>query len=190
MRSLSPGKVFQWLFSSSHGLRGRLVPRWIFLRALAIIYFSAFYSLLFQIKGLIGPEGICLRSNIWLPIAGQLGVTRYWYAPSALLDLEQLIDADGGDMDRPDRIGDCISQSMAAAQLLRLLRLLPLVHRRVGRFFKLSIGRHAARGGLPGAVLCAAGNAAGMGRGPIRHRARASSCCNGSGSAFTSNPAW
>ena len=37
---------------------GHLWPRWIFLRALGLIYFSAFYSLLFQIKGLIGPDGI------------------------------------------------------------------------------------------------------------------------------------
>jgi hypothetical protein len=28
---------------------GHLWPRWIFLRALGLIYFSAFYSLLFQI---------------------------------------------------------------------------------------------------------------------------------------------
>ena len=37
---------------------GHLWPRWIFLRALGVIYFSAFYSLIFQIKGLIGPDGI------------------------------------------------------------------------------------------------------------------------------------
>lgn len=37
---------------------GHLWPRWIFLRALGLIYLSAFYSLLFQIKGLIGPNGI------------------------------------------------------------------------------------------------------------------------------------
>ncbi len=33
-------------------------PRWIFLRALGAIFFSAFYSLWFQIHGLIGPNGI------------------------------------------------------------------------------------------------------------------------------------
>jgi hypothetical protein len=36
----------------------RLWPRWIFLRALGVIYFSAFYSLAFQIHGMIGPRGI------------------------------------------------------------------------------------------------------------------------------------
>jgi len=37
---------------------GHLWPRWIFLRALGVIYFSAFYSLLFQIRGMIGRNGI------------------------------------------------------------------------------------------------------------------------------------
>ena len=92
MRSLSPGKVFQWLFSSSHGLGGRLVPRWIFLRALAIIYFSAFYSLLFQIKGLIGPQGILPAQQYLSAIAEQLGVTRYWYAPSLGNVVKQSMD--------------------------------------------------------------------------------------------------
>ena len=47
-----------WLFSSREGSSDRLVPRWIFLRALGLIYCSAFVSLLFQIRGLIGPAGI------------------------------------------------------------------------------------------------------------------------------------
>jgi len=33
---------------------GVLWPRWIFLRALGLIFFSAFYSLAFQIKGSSG----------------------------------------------------------------------------------------------------------------------------------------
>ena len=36
----------------------RLWPRWLWLRALGLIFFSAFYSLAFQIHGLIGPRGI------------------------------------------------------------------------------------------------------------------------------------
>ena len=59
-----------------------MVPRWIFLRALALIYFSAFYSLLFQIKGLIGPDGILPAQDYLANIAQQLGLERYWYAPS------------------------------------------------------------------------------------------------------------
>src|SRR6266550_3236886 len=37
---------------------GYLWARWLFLRALGIIFFSAFYSLAFQIHGLIGERGI------------------------------------------------------------------------------------------------------------------------------------
>ncbi|MGA2205501.1 MAG: lipase maturation factor family protein [Terracidiphilus sp.] len=59
-----------------------MVPRWIFLRALALIYFSAFYSLLFQIKGLIGPDGILPARDYLADVAQQLGLERYWYAPS------------------------------------------------------------------------------------------------------------
>jgi hypothetical protein len=74
--------AIRWLFDARRGLRGRLAPRWIFLRALATIYFSAFYSLLFQIKGLIGPEGILPAQQFMAAVAQQMGITRYWYAPS------------------------------------------------------------------------------------------------------------
>ena len=65
--------------------RTHLLPRWFFLRALGLIYFSAFYSLVFQIKGMIGPRGI-------LPAAGYLGdvasyypgLLRFWFAPTLL----------------------------------------------------------------------------------------------------------
>ena len=74
--------VFRWLFDGRRGPRGQMVPRWIFLRALALIYFSAFYSLLIQIKGLIGPDGILPARDYLADIAQQLGLERYWYAPS------------------------------------------------------------------------------------------------------------
>ena len=75
-------RVLRWLFDSRHGPQGRLVPRWIFLRALAAIYFSAFYSLLFQIKGLIGPDGILPAQHYLSAVADAMGPRRLWYAPS------------------------------------------------------------------------------------------------------------
>ena len=48
---------------------GYLWARWIFLRALGLIFFSAFYSLAFQIHGLIGERGL-------LPVTGYLDVIR------------------------------------------------------------------------------------------------------------------
>ncbi len=74
--------IFRWLFDGRRGPRRQMIPRWIFLRALALIYFSAFYSLLFQIKGLIGPDGILPAQDYLANIAQQLGLERYWYAPS------------------------------------------------------------------------------------------------------------
>src|SRR5271155_3837288 len=61
---------------------GHLWPRWIFLRALALIYFSAFYSLLFQIKGLLGPNGILPAGDYLQAVASQLPSQRFWYAPT------------------------------------------------------------------------------------------------------------
>jgi hypothetical protein len=77
-----PGNFLRWLFDGRRGLVDRLIPRWIFLRALGAIYFSAFYSLLFQIKGLIGPIGILPAQQYLAAVARAFGEARYWYAPS------------------------------------------------------------------------------------------------------------
>ena len=64
---------------------GHLWPRWIFLRAIGLIYFSAFYSLVFQIKGLIGPNGILPAGELLEAVPRYFpGVARYWYAPTLL----------------------------------------------------------------------------------------------------------
>jgi hypothetical protein len=69
----------------AEGYPSHLLPRWIFLRALGLIYFSAFYSLLFQIKGLIGPAGI-LPSAEYLAAVSRAypGWERFWFAPTLL----------------------------------------------------------------------------------------------------------
>ena len=64
---------------------GHLWPRWIFLRALGLIYFSAFYSLLFQIKGLIGTNGLLPASDYLQAVTSSIaGVLRFWFAPTLL----------------------------------------------------------------------------------------------------------
>ena len=75
----------RWVFDARRGPADRLIPRWLFLRALGAIYFSAFYSLAFQIRGLIGPRGILPAEN-YLHVVGQsLGHwERLWYAPTLL----------------------------------------------------------------------------------------------------------
>jgi len=74
-----------WLLSGESGPRGYLYARWLFLRALAFVYLSAFYSLAFQIKGLIGPQGI-LPAGRYLQAVSQYypDIMRFWLAPSVL----------------------------------------------------------------------------------------------------------
>jgi hypothetical protein len=65
--------------------RSHLISRWIFLRALGLIYFSAFYSLLFQIRGIIGPHGILPAQQYLQAVEQSLpGFTRFWFAPTLL----------------------------------------------------------------------------------------------------------
>ncbi len=61
-----------------------LLPRWIFLRALGLIYYSAFFSLAFQIKGLIGSQGILPAGEFLREVGQQFGRVGYWYAPTLL----------------------------------------------------------------------------------------------------------
>jgi lipase maturation factor len=81
VRWLAGGAV-RWLFDAQAGFRNRFVPRWIFLRALAAIYFSAFFSLLFQIEGLNGPRGILPAEGFLTAVRGGMGLHSFWYAPT------------------------------------------------------------------------------------------------------------
>ena len=108
MRDWSPAWAVRWLFASEQngsgfgkkpqpkkypplqgqasqpGKRDGLLARWIFLRALGLIYYSAFFSLVFQIKGLIGPQGILPAGDYLRAMAEQFGRVGYWYAPTLL----------------------------------------------------------------------------------------------------------
>jgi lipase maturation factor 1 len=62
---------------------GYLGPRWIFLRALGLIFFSAFYSFAFQIHGLIGSHGVLPASEFLQRATAALSApTRLWYVPT------------------------------------------------------------------------------------------------------------
>jgi hypothetical protein len=78
-------RILRWFAGPGPtGLPGHLLPRWLFLRALALVYFSAFYSLLFQIRGLLGPRGLLPAGAYLKDVAEYLGVSRYWFAPTLL----------------------------------------------------------------------------------------------------------
>ncbi len=80
----APVRTIRRWFDSEQGVPDRHISRWIFLRALGLIYFSAFYSLLFQIRGLIGPRGILPAGQYLSEVASGLGPLRFWYAPTLL----------------------------------------------------------------------------------------------------------
>jgi lipase maturation factor 1 len=86
--SSAPSNFIRYLFGSSadakQGASNRLIARWLFLRALGLIYFSAFFSLIFQIRGLIGPQGILPAGEYLEHVRHGLGPLRLWYAPTVL----------------------------------------------------------------------------------------------------------
>src|SRR5947209_9109551 len=61
-----------------------LRARWIWLRCLGAIFFSAFYALYFQIQGLIGPRGILPASDYLIAVGRAMGPKRFWFAPTLL----------------------------------------------------------------------------------------------------------
>ena len=83
-----PRKLLQsvgWLFGPEGvGPPGHLGPRWLWLRALGLIFFSAFYSWFFQIRGLIGPDGILPVRPYFETAAEQFGAKRFLLVPSLL----------------------------------------------------------------------------------------------------------
>ncbi len=80
----TPAYVIRHWFSSEDGLSDRLIPRWLFLRAVGLIYFSAFYALVFQIRGLLGPNGILPAGDYLEAVARQFAGSRFWFAPTLL----------------------------------------------------------------------------------------------------------
>ncbi len=83
----NPANTLHWLFSRarSEAPRNRLIARWLFLRALGLVYGSAFFALLFQARGLVGTAGI-LPLDTWLQRVAQAypGLARVWIAPTIL----------------------------------------------------------------------------------------------------------
>lgn len=85
MKAVAPVLARWWAGPGPSGPPGHLVPRWLFLRALGVIYFSAFYSLLFQIRGLLGQDGLLPAGSYLKEVAKVMpGAARFWYAPTLL----------------------------------------------------------------------------------------------------------
>ncbi len=80
----APASIIHRWFDPKYGASDRLISRWLFLRALGLIYFSAFYSLVFQIRGLIAPEGILPASEYLEAVAKTYPQSKFWFAPTLL----------------------------------------------------------------------------------------------------------
>ena len=63
---------------------GYVLARWVLLRGLAVVFFSAFYSYAYQVDGLIGPDGI-LPANAYLKL-----VHRYLGVPACYFQVPTL----------------------------------------------------------------------------------------------------
>ena len=181
--------LFEQWFAPDPTRPAFLTARWIWLRALGGIFFSAFYSLYFQIHGLIGPNGILPASGYLDAIRHALGWRRYWLIPSLLWINAGDRALERAGVDRTGRVGRDHVQSLAASEHRRRRHLLSLIHRGRAGLLVVSVGRHAARGGAA-VDLSSRRAASGPASPPIsRRRAPASSCCGGSGSASTSSRA-
>src|ERR1700738_3297425 len=75
--------TYRYLFDSEYGSANHFIARWLFLRALGLIYFSAFFALLLQVRGLIGSQGIFPAAD-YLQTVRRLGALRFWYTPTLL----------------------------------------------------------------------------------------------------------
>jgi len=73
---------FQWLVGGVEGRASYDITRWLFLRALGVIYLIAFLSLWVQIRGLIGSQGILPAAEYLQALKGYLGPERYRLVPT------------------------------------------------------------------------------------------------------------
>jgi hypothetical protein len=71
----------RWLREGSYAPGDYQITSWLFLRALGLIYFSAFVSFGVQAMGLIGSHGIVPLADFVNAANHQLGPERYWLMP-------------------------------------------------------------------------------------------------------------
>ncbi|MEO8799194.1 MAG: lipase maturation factor family protein, partial [Polyangiaceae bacterium] len=72
------------LFAPSWQRRSMLWPRWVALRAIGFFFFSAFFSLGYEILGLVGSHGLRPAALLFETLRAHHGVIRYWEVPSLL----------------------------------------------------------------------------------------------------------
>jgi predicted DCC family thiol-disulfide oxidoreductase YuxK len=78
--------LFYWATRLTFGIPVRRCTyetvEWVFLRALGLIYLTAFASVGLQITGLVGSRGILPLGNYLQAVERAMGASRYWFMPS------------------------------------------------------------------------------------------------------------
>src|SRR5256885_10998102 len=72
----------RWLVGAADGKASYELTRWVFLRAVGVIYLIAFLSLWPQLRGLIGPQGILPAQDLLAAARRQLGGERFHLVPT------------------------------------------------------------------------------------------------------------
>src|SRR2546423_12265839 len=72
----------RWLVGGADGKSSYELTRWVFLRALGVVYLIAFLSLWPQLRGLIGPQGILPAQDLLAAARRQLGGERFHLVPT------------------------------------------------------------------------------------------------------------
>src|SRR5205807_9485634 len=72
----------RWLVGAADGKSSYELTRWVFLRALGVIYLIAFLSLWPQRRGLIGPQGILPAQDLLAAARRPLGGERFHLVPT------------------------------------------------------------------------------------------------------------
>lgn len=80
--SLSVGGVLAWISGGATAETTWVLSRWIFLRALGVIYLIAFISLWVQVKGLIGSNGISPMADFLASVKTHYGAERFLVTPT------------------------------------------------------------------------------------------------------------
>ena len=169
---------------------GVLWPRWLFLRALGLVFLSAFDSLAYQIHGLIGHEGILPAGQYLALVAKAMpglraSGTRRRSSGSARATRRSRRSSSSGRVASALLVLNVWPRASIAVAWLSL----PVVHRRRAGVRVVPVRRDAARGGLPLALLRAARAPARARRGAPAVAGEPVPAASGSGSASTSSRA-
>ena len=162
----APASAVRWLLDSEHGASDRLIPRWLFLRALGLIYFSAFLladlsdSRAYRSRG--NPPGKRLSAGgsafVWpRPLLVCANTCCGFQADSQML-VGSLLGRDGG-------IAAAGFECVAARSAGSLLRMFSFLRQCSRRLLWLPVRRHVAGSRIHRAFLCSAGISPGLGCG-------------------------